>query len=40
MHETNENTMSVIEFILQYGFMNGYRFEGLKKESAPVRYEP
>ena len=36
MHETNKNTMDVIEFILQYGFMKGYKFDSLIKEE---RYE-
>lgn len=40
MHDTNQNTMAVIEFILQHGYMNGYKFEGLTKDTEPVRYEP
>ena len=36
MHDTNKKTMDVIEFILQYGFMKGYKFDSLIKEE---RYE-
>ena len=33
MHDTNKNTMDVIEYILQYGFMNNYKFDVLTADT-------
>ena len=40
MHDTNKNTMKAIEYILQYGYMKEYKFDGLKHDTKTVRYEP
>ena len=39
MHDPNKNTMDVIEYILQYGFMNNYKFDVLTADTKPMRYE-
>ena len=40
MHDTNNNTMNVIEYILQYGYIKEYRFDVLTNDTKIVRYEP
>ena len=40
MHDTNNNTMNAIEYILQYGYIKKYKYDILTNDTKIGRYEP